>query len=390
MKLKNKLLKKSIFLLLISSILCSCTVSDESSSKAESVESALGVSENDSEFESETESSNLSVEEESGEASEISVEISEDATSVEEESSDITEISEESSQSENNSSDTESSEEEDYPYVEPSVTIDSAGERFADKFTDGEIIQTETSYQSANVNVTLKEITFGGKLFFVQDIYIKNIESFSAGFAGLKLGAKYNDFVFDMVEDYRNAGYNVIGAVNGDYCGINGVKNLKGAIIRNGKLYGTGKAEYTVCVLYKNGHMRTIPKNRFNAELEIERGAWQAWDFGPSFLAEDGSALTSFTERKSISGSGNPRTAIGYYEPGHYCFITAGGRTTSQKYGVSFKQMSAFAESLGCNLAYNLDGGESAVMVFGNDIVNEEYQGTGRRNSDIVFIMDIQ
>ncbi|MBO7253966.1 MAG: phosphodiester glycosidase family protein, partial [Clostridia bacterium] len=278
-----------------------------------------------------------------------------------------------------------SSEEPEIDISEDIVTIESAGERFKDKFTDGEVISTENSYISEFVNVSLKEITYEGKLYFVQDIYIKKIESLSVGFAGLEFGKKYNDYVLNMVEDYNQNGYNVVGAVNGDYCGLDG----KGVIIRNGVLYGTGVAQYTICVLYKNGVMKIIDKNSFDAQAELNKGAWHAWDFAPSFLDINGAPLSTFTDRKSISRS-NPRTVIGYFEPGHYCFVTAGGRAKGSSYGVSFKQISNFMSSLGCKIAYNLDGGKSAVMVFGNRIINEEYQGTGRKISDIVFINDIK
>ncbi len=357
-------------------MLSSCTAVENSSSDSTISENnsisleTSGVTAESNENDISSEESFVSTELDSSENSEQS-----DVSFTSEESKDV-ESSEESSH--------EASEDYNYSDEDPSVTIESAGERFADKFTLGEVIQTETSYQSANVNVTLKEITFGGKLYFVQDIYIKNIECFSSGFAGTKFGAKYNDFVLDMVEDYRAAGYSVVGAINGDYCNINNKK----LIIRDGKLYRTGKNPYTICVLYKNGVMKTIPKQHFDAEAEIEKGAWHAWDFGPSFLAEDGSALTEFTDRTSISGS-NPRTVIGYFEPGHYCFITIGGRNSSNGYGVTYKQMSAFASDLGCKVAYNLDGGDSAVMVFGDKIVNQEYQGTGRPITDIIFISDV-
>ncbi len=351
--MKKFLCKNFVLLILVAALLTSCT-NVETSTESKTPASA-------------EESSSTEIF-----ASDVSLPITstDDSSqqSSEEESSVVSE--EPSSSTENDSS------------VEDNVTIESAAERFADKFTDGEVIQTDTSYQSSNVNVTLKEITYEGKVYFVQDIYIKKIESFSIGFAGLKFGAKYNDYVFNMVEDYRNAGHNVVGAINGDYCNL----NMKKLIIRNGKLYRTGKYQYTICVLYKNGIMKAVPKKDFDPEVEIENGAWHAWDFGPSFLAEDGSALTTFKDRTSVSGR-NPRTAIGYYEPGHYCFITIGGRKSA--YGVTFKEMSAFANSLGCKMAYNLDGGDSAVMVFGDRIVNEEYQGQGRKITDIVFIADL-
>ncbi len=295
------------------------------------------------------------------------------------------EMSEETSEeTSDNSSDNISDETSEGVSDDITVTIDFAAERFADKFTSGEIISEENLYKSEFVSVTLSEVTYGGKVFFVQDIYIKQIESFYVGFAGLKYGSgKYNDYVLDMTRDYVDAGYNVVSAINGDYCALDG----NGAVIRNGILYGKGIAEYTVCVLYKNGTMKTISKENFNAEEELAKGAWHVWDFGPSLLDDDGNAISEFTERTSIKGS-NPRAVIGYYEPGHYCFVVVGGRGGESPCGVSFNGISNFMNSLGCKLAYNLDGGKSAVMVFNDKVTNEKYQGTGRKITDIVFIQD--
>ena len=159
-------------------------------------------------------------------------------------------------------------------------------------------------------------------------------------------------------------------------------------VIKNGILYNDVTPKYTICVLYKNGKMKTISKDVFNPQAEIEKGAWQAWDFGPSFLDKAGNPQTTFTERTSIRGY-NPRSVLGYYEPGHYCFVTVGGRNPENAYGATFVQVSRFMNSIGCKAAYNLDGGDSAVMVFGEKIVNEEYQGEGRRISDIVYIADL-
>ena len=41
-------------------------------------------------------------------------------------------------------------------------------------------------------------------------------------------------------------------------------------------------------------------------------------------------------------------------------------------------------------MAYNLDGGKSAVMVFGDRIVNEKNNGEGRQTTDILYIRDLE
>jgi exopolysaccharide biosynthesis protein len=250
-------------------------------------------------------------------------------------------------------------------------------------FTDGEVIFEENVYKSPYVSIEVKEITYNNKLYMVQDIYIKRIECLGAGFAkGLSPLSGEKSTIFQMVEHYRNNGYNIIGAVNGDYCGY----NSKGATIRNGVLYGKGIAQFDVCVVYKDGTMVTMAPEDFNAQTEIDKGAWQVWDFGPNLLDDNGKALSDFSHRRDINGT-NPRTAIGYYEPGHYCFVVAGGRG-QKAYGVKLSELSAFMESIGCKTAYNLDGGRSSIMVYGEKIVNEPYQDVTRRNTDMVFIQD--
>ena len=44
-------------------------------------------------------------------------------------------------------------------------------------------------------------------------------------------------------------------------------------------------------------------------------------------------------------------------------------------------------EELGCQVAYNLDGGQTSTMTFGDEIANQPYKG-GRLTSDIIYISD--
>lgn len=282
---------------------------------------------------------------------------------------------------EDDSSDTESTDTSD-------VSVDQSEEPSSEPekesmFTDGEVISTETLYQSAFVRVELKEIYYDNHLYMVEDIYVKHIESLAVGFAkGLTPLSGQKSTIYQMVEHYRNNGYNIVAAINGDYCGY----NSKGVTIRNGELYGKGIPQFDVCVIYKDGTMVTMEADEFNTQVELAKGAWHVWDFGPNLLDDDGKALTDFSHRRDINGS-NPRSAIGYYEPGHYCFVVAGGRG-EQSYGVKLSALAGFMESIGCKTAYNLDGGKSSILVYGQKIVNEKYQDVTRRNTDMIFIQD--
>lgn len=83
-----------------------------------------------------------------------------------------------------------------------------------------------------------------------------------------------------------------------------------------------------------------------------------------------------------------PRTAIGYVEPNHYIILAVDGRRTQYSRGMNFDKLSkAFAE-LGCQSAYNLDGGSSVTLYDNGEIVNQPcwWFADEREISDIVYI----
>lgn len=256
-----------------------------------------------------------------------------------------------------------------------STTIGTSdwGDEFSDKFTDGEVIKTDSSYMSENVNVTMTMVQENGVTYYVQDIYVRSIENLKTAFAEDTYGKAVTDWVLDMAVEN-----DAVTAINGDYYGV----ESGGAVIRNGVLY-RDDANADVLILYYDGTIKSFLADEFDADLEMANGAYQAWNFGP-VLVEDGTALTSFSSRIS---SANPRTAIGYVEPGHYVFVTVDGRQAGYSSGMTLRQLSETMEDLGCQVAYNLDGGQTSTMTFGGEIANQPYKG-GRLTSDIIFITD--
>ena len=121
-------------------------------------------------------------------------------------------------------------------------------------------------------------------------------------------------------------------------------------------------------------------------ENSPDKPIWQAWEFGPSLLGENGEPLTAFPNSKVKVQ--NPRSVIGYYEPGHYCFVSVDGRQKHSR-GLRMEELAQLMSSLGCKAAYNLDGGESASMYWNGDIFNKPSDG-GRAMADIIYIFDPQ
>lgn len=269
----------------------------------------------------------------------------------------------------------ETSTEPDYSYL-------NLGAKFYDKFNlDGTVTVTDTEYRSGRVSITISEMKFAGAVCHVADIYLCDVGNYGTTFAKGKFGKNISESIPSMAE--RG---NAILAVNGDYYGT----HSKSYLVRNGMLYYDEKADDDICVLYADGRMVTYFEDEFNKDAVTSQGPWQAWGFGPK-LMENGKALfdpvgsEGFSFNSSVK-SKNPRTAMGYYEPGHYCLVMVDGRSDNSS-GLSMNELAEFMESLGCVDAFNLDGGQTSMMIFNGKIIGEPYRG-GRNCSDIISITD--
>ena len=257
------------------------------------------------------------------------------------------------------------------PTAEP-APVGYFGDKFADKFTSGEVFNDGQVFRNQNVNVTMSTDTYEGATYYLADIYIRDISNLVTGLAKDSFGKNTSEKPAAIAERLGS-----VVAINGDYYSVHSA----GVVIRNGTVFRTEvDTTMDICVLYYDGTMETISPSHFDADAAIEKGAYQAWSFGPRLLV-DGVAQEFFN---TTVAPANPRAVIGYYEPGHYCFVVVDGRN-AQSQGLTIRQTSLLMESLGCQVAFNLDGGNTAQMICGGTVINNP---SGDRNcSDIVAIV---
>lgn len=242
--------------------------------------------------------------------------------------------------------------------------------KFASHFSDT-IIATKYTYRSPDLSITVTPCSMavaGGKNanYYVADVYTADLGCFKTYFAQNVYGSGYTERLADMAS---NVG--AILAMNGDtYCYNR--SHTAEPLIRNGVLYRDEPATADVCVLYKNGEMRTYSPGQLDLEQAMQDGACQSWVFGPRLLDDHGRAMVEFNTWDYIRES-HPRSAIGYYEPGHYCLVVVDGRT-GRSAGMTLQELSRVFENLGCVAAYNLDGGHSSMLTFGSRVVNHPYR----------------
>ena len=173
-------------------------------------------------------------------------------------------------------------------------------------------------------------------------------------------------------------------AVNGDFYNMQGVN-----AVRNGTVINSCVCTYDLCVLYEDGSMKTFSPDELPTQESVDAaltGAWQAWSFGPLLLTEEGEAISDFSDRTiEYLTRAHPRTAIGYFGPGHYCIVTVAGYQNDMP-GVSLEELSAFFATLGCRQAYNLDGGGSThIWYHGHEI---GYPSEARALADLIYVLD--
>jgi exopolysaccharide biosynthesis protein len=123
--------------------------------------------------------------------------------------------------------------------------------------------------------------------------------------------------------------------------------------------------------MFKDGAMKTYSNDEYDKDkLEaMKDDVWQIWTFGPMLL-KDGQPMSEFNLQKKI-GETNPRTAVGYYEPGHYVFVTVDGRQPGYSDGLDMEDLSKLMYDLGCKEAFNLDGGGTTQMAFMGEEINQ-------------------
>lgn len=180
-----------------------------------------------------------------------------------------------------------------------------------------------------------------------------------------------------------NAG--AILAINGDYYGA----QERGYVLRNGVLYRASAQSGTdALVIGADGNFRIITEGETSADTLVREGAWQVLTFGPA-LINGGQVTVSSSDEVGRAMTSNPRTAIGQISEGHYLLVVSDGRT-KESTGLSLRQLAELMQSLGAQIAYNLDGGGSSTMVFHGRVVNNPTTNgrsiRERSVSDIVYI----
>lgn len=241
-------------------------------------------------------------------------------------------------------------------------------------------ISTDTEYHDDQIDIVLTTMRVENTTVYVADVQIADISLLKTALAG-------NTYARNLTEttSVQAANAGAILAINGDYYGA----QERGYVLRNGVLYRASAQSGTdALVIGADGNFRIITEGETSADELASEGAWQVLTFGPA-LVKDGQVTVSSSDEVGRAMTSNPRTAIGQISEGHYLLVVSDGRT-KESTGLSLRQLAELMQSLGAQVAYNLDGGGSSTMVFQGHVVNSPTTNgrsiRERSVSDIVYI----
>ena len=112
-----------------------------------------------------------------------------------------------------------------------------------------------------------------------------------------------------------------------------------------------------------------------------------AFTFGPA-LVKDGELLTLDDNYGYNPNGREPRLAIGQIAPLNYIIVLAEGRSKDSQ-GLTHEELANIMFDLGSMQAFNLDGGNSATMVFNGGYYQNKTRSNERAQSDMIYFASL-
>ena len=240
---------------------------------------------------------------------------------------------------------------------------------------------TEDSYEDETIRVRVEEREADGVIWHLAFVEIASPTQLRTATAGKLTSSK----VASVSAMARNN--HAVVAMNGDNFVDKPEKTTFEYRMTQKIRSKTNKAK-DMLIIDENGDFHLVkaqPKAEQSAELEAiaaEHTVVNAFTFGPA-LVIDGEEQQISGEYGYNPNGKEPRAAIGQMGRLSYVMAIAEGRGESS--GLSQQALAHFLAELGCQQAFNLDGGNSAEMVFGEQKFKGMPGGDERGLSDIIY-----
>lgn len=238
---------------------------------------------------------------------------------------------------------------------------------------------SETAYEDETISVALESRKIGDSVYNIARVKIGDPTQLRTALAG-PYGSRKTAKPLQMA-----AAVNAVLAINGDYFQY----SSRGYTVRQGETYikALSKKDLDLLVIDEAGDFHIFKKSNkaeFAAFVRSGRTAFNAFTFGPA-LVKDGEVQVIYNSYGFAPQDRAPRVGIGQTGPLEYVLVMVDGRMDGYSRGITIKMLAEFMGELGCQQAFNLDGGGSAAMVFGGKYFNTMDDKSARNISDIIY-----
>ena len=207
---------------------------------------------------------------------------------------------------------------------------------------------------------------------YVAHVRMREVNSFRSLVTSRQQTAVANEPPWRLARNYR-----AVLAITGDNLNHADV-NMKGILIRSGILYSDRAGDSTL-VMGDDLTMRIYHPREISGLDLMDSGVVTSYSFGP-ILVENGQVNPDADKHRVFKE--NPRCGVGMVEPGHFVAIVSDGRDETRAFGYTLGEFAQLFVDQGAQIAYNLDGGSSAAMVFMGEHINWHSKGTQRTWAD--------
>lgn len=235
---------------------------------------------------------------------------------------------------------------------------------------------SETEYQDPTLHVVIEKGRKDNCDYWVARVKIAHASQLRTAAAG----GFENEVTMNGV--YLAKRQNAVLAIDGDYYAY----YRYGYILRQGELFlDKLRAQRDVLAIDENGdfHILLTPaEGSMTTELNGKK-LINAFHFGPA-LVIDGEIGKLDASDWLVPESKRQRMCIAQTGPLEYMALCCAGPARGSE-GMDLRQFAQLAKELGAVTAYNLDGGDSTMMIFDGEKINSKENLSTRDISDIIY-----
>lgn len=249
-------------------------------------------------------------------------------------------------------------------------------------FTPGHVADpalfTEDSYDDESLSVQMERVWVEDAQFNVARVKISDPSQLRIGLAA-PFGVKKTNRISTIARDS-----NAVIAIGGDYF----ANEEGGYVVRMGETYRKKplkSRDMLVTDAKGNFHiLKNSDAEQLKALMEAEDAIVNVFNFGPALVIDGELQEMPAKYNYNLNGK-EPRCAIGQVGELEYLLVVVDGRNAGGSKGCDMATLAQFMYDQGCQQAYNLDGGNSALMVFNGENYSTKSFAAERSVSDIIY-----